>query len=221
MRLSGGGQRLLVFLPGFMSAAESYRDLLEPVAASGVTVVVPQLYRRGPSALLGRVSVRTEAAAAADLVRTEAEAAPGSLVFLGGHSRGGQAAWLAASMLGPEGLPVGLVLVDPVDGEGRNPSAPTSTASGAVVTCPTLVVGAGIGGRCAPEPVNHNVFAAATPHAEHIVVEQLGHADILTGRARDLGRRLCPGADDPDAARAACSTLITDFLTPPAAPAEA
>lgn len=210
MRIAGSHSGALIFLPGFMSSAESYRALLEPVAAHGPTVIVPQLYKRGPAALFGRVSVAWEAAAAADLVRDTATEMDGP-VSVGGHSRGGQAAWLAASLLSPE-LPHRLVLIDPVDGEGRNPSTPTSTVSGAAVACPTLVVGAGIGGRCAPEPVNHHIFAAATPHSRHVVVEQLGHADMLNGRSRDFGRTLCTGAADPDPGRDVCSALISAFL---------
>ncbi|MCX6460522.1 MAG: DUF2974 domain-containing protein [Actinobacteria bacterium] len=211
MLLPGGDERLLIFLPGFMTSPDAYADLLQPIADTGTSVCVPQLYKRGPSALLGKVSVSSEADAAAELVRDAARRNPRVTVYLGGHSRGGQAAWLAASRLAPD-LPAGLVLLDPVDGEGRNPSAPTSTASGAQVVCRTLIIGAGIGGRCAPEPVNHTVFLAATPGASHIVVEQLGHADMLTGRSRDFGRKLCPGAHDPDPGRAECSALIEGFI---------
>ena len=86
--LDGGGERVLVFLPGFMTAAESYVEVLTPVADAGVTVLVPQLYRRGVGALAGRVPVSSEAAAAADLVRVTAAERGTRLVHLGGHSRG-------------------------------------------------------------------------------------------------------------------------------------
>jgi pimeloyl-ACP methyl ester carboxylesterase len=210
--LEGSGERVLVFLPGFLSAAASYRALLEPVAAAGATVVVPQLYPRGIAALAGRVPVSAEAAAAADLVRATVDERGTRSVFLAGHSRGGQAAWRAAGLLAAEGLPAGLVLLDPVDGEGRRPTAPAATATPAAFSCPALVIGAGLGGRCAPGPVNHRAFAEATPHARHVVVRGFGHADLLQGRARSLGRRLCGGAADPDPGRAACSALLAAFL---------
>ena len=57
--------RTLVFLPGFMTAPDSYSALLQPLAAQGVRVVVPSLYPRGLSILLGRVSVIEEAERAA------------------------------------------------------------------------------------------------------------------------------------------------------------
>jgi pimeloyl-ACP methyl ester carboxylesterase len=173
-------------------------------------VVTPSLYPRGPSALVGRHPVEKEAADAAALVRGLA-AAPRSRVVLAGHSRGGQAAWRAANLLAADDLVDALVLVDPVDGGGRSPQEPTSTTRPAVFTCPALIVGAGLGGRCAPAPVNHEVFAAAAPDARHVVVPELGHADILDGRTRAFGRRLCGGAAEPDPGRAAVSRLLVAF----------
>ena len=206
LRLDGTGDSSLVFLPGFMTAPGAYRRLLEPVAFAGVTVLVPELYRRGVAALRGRVSIRSEAQAAADL----AGALPGR-VFLGGHSRGGQAAWLAAGMLAERAA--GVCLVDPVDGHARRPDGPSSTRHPAAFTCPALVIGAGHGGPCAPVAVNHEQFARATPKAAHVVVDDLGHADMLDGRSRFLGRWLCGGGRDPDAARMVCSQLLVDLVT--------
>jgi len=255
----GTPERVIVFLPGFMGSPESYRELLAPAVAHGAVAVVPRLYRRGPAALLGRVTVAAEAEGAAEVVRSVAAEHPGLPVILGGHSRGGQAAWRAASLLARglpadgsgrrsglpadgsgrwsglpadgsgrwsglpadgsgrwSGLPAALILVDPVDGEGRSPSGPTSTRDAPPPACPTLIIGAGIGGRCAPDPVNHRVFAAATPACTHLVVRELGHADLLSGRGRDLGRRLCPGAPDPDPGRATCADLVDRFARAPA-----
>jgi pimeloyl-ACP methyl ester carboxylesterase len=204
--------RVLVFLPGFLQGGSSYRMLLEPLTAHGFSVIVPQLYRRGPAVLTGRYSVEDEARDAAALVRGEAGGRADTAVFLGGHSRGGQAAWRAANLLAGESLPGGLVLVDPVDGAGRAPSVPTAAREPVAFTCPCLVVGAGIGGRCAPEPVNHAVFAAAAPYARHVVVPTIGHGDILDDRAAANARRLCGGAPDPAPGRAAVTALLTDFL---------
>jgi pimeloyl-ACP methyl ester carboxylesterase len=196
----------LVLLPGFMSSAESYRALVSPVVDDGISVLVAQLYPRGIRALTGRHTVEDEARDAAELVRREVR--DGTRVVLAGHSRGGQAAWRAANLLATEGVPAALVLVDPVDGAGREPSTPTATREPARFACPTLVIGAGVGGRCAPEPVNHRMFAAATPHARHVVVRELGHADMLDARARSLGRRLCGGAAHPDDGRALVTALL-------------
>lgn len=198
---------MLVFLPGFMAPAGWYRALLAPVADQGLAQVrIPQVYRPGPAALGGRPSVVEEAERAAQLVRGLAR--DGHEVWLGGHSRGGQAAWRAAELVGPAGL----VLVDPVDGSGRRTGAVT-TARPARFGLVPLVVGAGIGGPCAPEAVNHERFAAAAPRRIHVVVPDCGHADILVGRARDLGRRLCGGGAAPDAARTAVTALLAAHLS--------
>jgi pimeloyl-ACP methyl ester carboxylesterase len=204
--------RVLVFLPGFLQGATSYRMLLEPLTAQGFSVIVPQLYRRGPAVLTGRYSVEDEARDAAALVRGEADGRADARVLLGGHSRGGQAAWRAANLLADDGLPAGLVLLDPVDGAGRAPSAPTASSDPVAFTCPCLVVGAGIGGRCAPEPVNHNAFAAAAPYARHVVVPTIGHGDILDDGPAARARRLCGGAPDPAPGRATVTALLTEFV---------
>lgn len=192
----------LVFLPGFMTAPAAYADLLTPLNAA---TVVPQLYPRGLSALRGKHPVRDEAQAAAELVRRQS-----GRVFLAGHSRGGQAAWLAAGQLG-EHL-AGLLLLDPVDGQGRRPTRDLSTRRSAEYEGPTWIVAAGVAGPCAPAGANHEQFVRATPQAIHLVVPGLGHADMLCGRARAFGRRLCSGGPDPDAARAMCTGLLAQFL---------
>ncbi len=213
MVLEGAGDSLLVFLPGFLNSPSAYADLLAPLSACGTTVVVEQLYARGPAVLTGRFTVRDEAAAAVAVVRRETAARRPRTVVLAGHSRGGQAAFLAAGELAMAGdLLTAVALVDPVDGEGRAPTAPVSTVGGARFGCRSLVVGAALGGRCAPVPVNHAVFAAAIPQARHAVVRELGHADMLGGRSRTFGRRLCGGADDPDPGRALCTQLLAALV---------
>lgn len=209
---------VLVFLHGFMTAPTAYEVLLEPLRRSGFRLETPSLYPRGVSALLGRHTVEEEAGAAAELVRSISRTASG--VVLAGHSRGGQAAWRAANLLADAGRLSALVLVDPVDGGGRGPQERTATREPAAFDCPSLIVGAGLGGRCAPAPVNHDVFAAATPHARHVVVRELGHADVLDGRSRALGRRLCGGAVDPDDAREAVSRLLLAFARDHDVPAD-
>jgi len=201
-RREPGGDRTLLFLPGFMIAASSYTALQEPL---GVSLVVPQLYPRGLAALRGKHSVTAEAAAVAALVAD----IPGR-VFLAGHSRGGQAAWLAAGALG--GHVAGLCLVDPVDGQGRRPVRDLSTRRGTEYAGSTWIIGAGVAGPCAPVGANHEQFARATPQAVQLVVPDLGHADILQGRARGLGRRLCGGGRNPDAARALCTGLLAALM---------
>lgn len=211
LTLGADSPTVLVFLPGFLAPPEAYRDLLRPVAAAGVYCHVPQLYPRGITAALGRHSVQHEAEAAADLVRSLS--AEGRSVWLAGHSRGGQAAWRAAALGAdnPSG-PAGLILVDPVDGAGPR-SAPTTTARPPGFDLAPCVIGAGLGGRCAPEALNHAAFAAASPPGTvHVVVDACGHGDMLCGRWRRVARALCGGGPDPDVARSLVSALMIAWI---------
>lgn len=212
MILGEGQGDALVFLPGFVVWPSAYRQLLQPLVRVDLSVDVRQLYRPGPAALLGRYSVEDEASDAASLVRAYRQ--HGNRVWLGGHSRGGQAAWLAAIQLQRDGVQIeGLALIDPVDGHGPRSLERSATRTAQRWDIPTLIVGAGIGGRCAPEHLNHTHFAAASSEASHVVVSDMGHMDVLNGRARDIGRRLCGGGTDPDRARSTVTELLRRYGT--------
>lgn len=208
IQLGQSGNRVLVFLPGFIAPASAYRELLEPVASNDFCVVVPQLYRPTPSVLSGRFTVEEEAARAVDLI--DSLQATGVKVFVGGHSRGGQSAWRAARMLQQSGSPIaGLVLVDPVDGSGPWPTNNLATLNEVEFSCPTLIVGAGRGGKCAPADRNHELFAASTVGAQHVVLEDLAHADVMSGAFGWAGRWLCgSGPMEGSPARREVSQLI-------------
>ena len=193
---------MLLFLPGFATPPSAYDALLAPVRDLGMAVTVPRLY--GLDGYLGRYTAADEARDAAELVAGEPR------VWLAGHSRGGQVAWRMASILDPATL-AGVVVIDPVDGSGPR-SAPAATASPATFSCRTLIVGGGLGGRCAPAALNHEQFARAMPTAEHVVLADMGHADILCGGPLRWGRRLCGGGDDPAAVRAQVTALLVAFI---------
>ncbi len=99
LELGTGSERVLVLLPGFITSARAYTGLVSPLVVSdpGLRVVVPQLYGIGPGVLANRYPVAQEARDAAHLVGDLATS--GVPVWLAGHSRGGQAAWLAAEEL--------------------------------------------------------------------------------------------------------------------------
>ncbi|MGV1037028.1 MAG: hypothetical protein ACOYD0_08380 [Candidatus Nanopelagicales bacterium] len=69
MILGNGQGNVLVFLPGFVIWPSAYRQLLQPLVGDDLTADVPQFYRPGPVALLGRYSVEDEASDAMSLVR--------------------------------------------------------------------------------------------------------------------------------------------------------
>lgn len=205
---------MLVFVPGFLASARSYRDFLTEMAGDAITVVAPRLHRPGILALRGRPTPRDEAARAVALVGEIRSAHQPDALWIGGHSRGGQVAWLAADRLAAAGAGCdGIVVVDPVDGSGSRRPEPRATSTVAGFDAPTLIIGAGTGARCAPPGRNHAAFAAcAPPGVEYVVVPTLGHADILTGAPARLGRILCTSGPDPAQARSTVARHIARFI---------
>lgn len=199
---------LVVFFHGFMTSPSSYRTVLTMLSTDAL-VVAPRMYRPGPAVLAGRPSVIQEAEAAVGIVERLVSEHGASELWLSGHSRGGQVAWLVAEHVEPDGV----IVVDPVDGVGRNPTGLHATARPATFTSRTLVIGAGRGGRCAPETMNHEHFAAATPSGStHLVIPTMGHGDLLDDRAAGLARRMCGGSDHPDLDRRTVGLLAAGFL---------
>lgn len=208
MTVGSSTQHRLVFLPGFVLPTSAYWNLLAPLVDADIRLDVPQLYRVGPRALLGRYTVRDEAIAAANLIT----ASPSQTVWIGGHSRGGHGALLASRLLAQRGFPVaGLILIDPVRDGPLIPDGFDLTVDRAEQESP-LIVGAGLGGKCAPAARNHRHFARGLPSSLHVMVSDMGHADILTGRSLTLGRRLCGGGDDPATTRNLVAHLMVDYM---------
>jgi pimeloyl-ACP methyl ester carboxylesterase len=210
-RSGGPIVRVVVFFPGFMVSPWSYRSLFASIVSDGTSIVAPQMYRRGPGALAGRPSPTEEAEEGIRLVEHVVAARRPDEVWLAGHSRGGQVAWRVAEHVDPHGV----VVVDPVDGAGRHPTAPAAAARPARFTARTLVIGAGLGGRCAPAPVNHEHFAAAAPPGStHVVVASMGHGDVLDDRLARASRLLCGGSADPRRERSTVAEIIGQFVEP-------
>jgi pimeloyl-ACP methyl ester carboxylesterase len=203
------GGRVVVFFSGFMVSPWSYRSLFASIVSAGTTIVAPQMYRRGPGPLFGRPSAGEEAEQGIRLVEHVVDTRRPDELWLAGHSRGGQVAWRVAERVDPDGI----VVIDPVDGAGRNPSTLAAAAAPATFSARTLVIGAGIGDRCAPTAVNHQHFAAAAPAGStHAVIASMGHGDVLDDRPARMARRLCGGSADPRHERAAVAEIVRDFI---------
>lgn len=201
----GDAERCMLFVPGFMTTPGAYRALLEPLVRDDVCVRILGTVRPGVSALAGRVTATDEAIAVAAYARDLQ--AQGHSVWLAGHSRGGQVAWRVAEQIDAEGLAV----IDPVDGAGPR-SGPDLTTRQPAFTLTPLVIALGDGGRCAPADLGPDRFAACAPRARVVTVPGAGHADITTGLALRLGRRLCGGGADPVRVRATVVRLLGDWL---------
>jgi pimeloyl-ACP methyl ester carboxylesterase len=202
--------RVIVFFPGFMMSPWSYRSLFAAMVSDRTSIVAPQMYRRGPGALAGRPSPGEEARQGSRVVEHVVATRRPDEVWLAGHSRGGQVAWRVAAQVDPDGV----VVIDPVDGAGRHPTALSAAAEPARFTARTLVVGAGLGHRCAPASVNHEHFAAAAPRGStHVVIDSMGHGDVLDDRPARAARRLCGGSADPRHERRTVAELIERFVS--------
>ena len=201
--------RLIVFFPGFMVSPWRYRSLFASIVSDRTSIVALQMYRRGLGPLAGHPSPSEEAAAGIRLVEHVVAARRPDQIWLAGHSRGGQVAWRIAEDVDPDGV----VVIDPVDGAGRHPNTLVAAAETARFTARTLIVGAGLGGRCAPAAVNHEHFAAAAPSgSSHIVVDSMGHGDVLDDRPARLARMLCGGSADPRHERGTVGELVRRFV---------
>lgn len=203
--------RLIVFFAGFMVSPWSYRSLFTAIVSDDTSILAPQMYRRGLRALVGHPTPSEEAEAGERIVQHVVADRRPREVWLAGHSRGGQVAWRIAERIHPDGV----IVIDPVDGSGRHPSALSATAAPARFASRTLVVGAGRGGRCAPAAVNHAHFAAAAPPgASHVVVATMGHGDVLDDRPARAARVMCGGSADPGGERSRVAELIHRFVEP-------
>lgn len=201
--------RVIVFFPGFMLSPWSYRSLFASIVSEQTSIVAPQMYRRGPGPLIGHPSPSEEAEQGIRLVEHVVAARRPDEVWLAGHSRGGQVAWRVAEHIDPDGV----VVIDPVDGAGRHPTTPVAAAEPAGFSARTLVIGAGLGDRCAPATVNHEHFAtAAPPGATHVVIASMGHGDLLDDRPARASRLLCGGSTDPRRERDTVAELIERFI---------
>lgn len=203
------GGDLLVVAPGFMASPRAYSSFSASIEGPSTRVVVVPPVGSVLARLAGRISLDDDTDRLIHTVR--GGTGPDERVWIGGHSRGGGVAWLAARQLERQGTEVGgVVLLDPVWGDGgpRTTPPPLPTAP----TCPILIVGFGIAGRCTPADRDHEVFHRAAPDARHVIVPQCGHGDILDDGHARLAAALCRGGPDRTAARAEVARLVDDFL---------
>ena len=215
-----GGYPVVVFHHGFMGRNDSYGEVLHQLATHGFVVVAPQMYEPGLAALLGHPTAAEEASAAAQLL----DWVPGGLpvvldytpaldrVGLAGHSRGGKVAWEV--LVADASRSMAIAGVDPVDGTGGPLGTQARVVQGPFnFSLPTLVIGAGLGGRCAPAGDNHEQFyTASVPPAWHIVVPGQGHGDMLDEEAAAAAAWLCPSGPDRTGMRRLTAGLLAAFF---------
>lgn len=215
-----GNYPVVVFQHGFITRNAAYSEILRHLAGHGFVVAAPQMYEPGLGALFGQPTAAEEAIAAAELLDWLPAGLPATLGYtpatnrlgLAGHSRGGKVVWLVL-----EANPMraqAVAGIDPVDGRGGPLGNQARVAQGAFAFAgPTLVIGTGLGGDCAPAGDNHEQFyAASRSPAWHIVVPGQGHADMLDEPTAIAAAGVCPsGPDRPGMRRLTAGLLVAFF----------
>ena len=146
-----------------------------------VELLVPQLYPRGLGALRGKHPSGREAADAAELAWGSRPGLLGVTPRWSGRLVGSRrgAGWQ------------GLFLLDPVDGQGRRPQTDLSTRLSSAYHGPGLDHWRWGRRRSAPRWEQPRAVRPGDPTGGAHRGARPGHADMLQGRSRSLGRRLC------------------------------
>ena len=210
----------MIFLHAFLARVEWYDEVLRHLASHGFVVVLPQSYQPSLAALLGEPTAAEEATLVAgvlDWLPSNLSATIGidartDRPGLAGHSRGGKAAWLVLSVDATRALSV--AGVDPVDGTG-GPLGGQERAlrDGSAFRMPSLVIGTGLGGACAPAGDNHEqFFGASTGPGWHVVATRYGHGDMLDEDAARSASWICSSGDDPAVMRRLTAGLLSAFF---------
>ncbi len=211
---------VVVFQHGFLARNSDYSETLRHLASHGFVVVVPQMYTPGIGVLLGSPTAAVEAEWAAvvlawlpdHLSALSGVEADTRRLGLAGHSRGGKVAWLTLAADSSRARAV--AGVDPVGGTGGPGGNQARVVQGPFnFAFPSLVIGTGLGGACAPAGDNHVQFydASAVP-AWHVVAVDQGHGDMLDEAAAEAASRVCASGPDRAGMRRLTAGLLTAFF---------
>lgn len=201
---SGGEFPVVVFQHGFMARNVYYDGILRHLASHGFVVVAPQMYELGIAPLLGRPPAAVEAELSAlvlgwipgHLGEVAGVSVSSQRIGLAGHSRGGKVAWLVAAT---DPARIGAIAgADAVDGEGGPWGNQRRVVQGPFpFSIPALVIGAELGGLCAPRADNHERFYEAShPPAWQVFAPGQGHGDMLDEPYASVSTEFCASRAD-------------------------
>lgn len=218
---SPGEYAVVVFQHGFMSRNDYYDDILSLLASHGFVVVVPQMYEQGLGVLTGNPNATAEAELAGKVI----DWLPGHLneitgvnartdhLGIAGHSRGGMVSWMVASR---DPSRIGAIAgIDPVDGAAGPAGGRALPAQGTLsFALPSLVIGAELGGNCAPASGNHvKFYAACQSPAWHVIALGQGHGDMLDEPEAAAAAAFCgSGSDNRPGMRRLTAGLLAAFF---------
>jgi dienelactone hydrolase len=213
----------LVLAPGFQLDGDTLAWLGTHLASHGFFVWVPTF----GDGVFGAID-HSDLADAVVAMTAELQSTPGvaaDLVGVGGHSRGGKVAILAATRAPRIEAILG---IDPVDavGPGQTPSPENPSVTPELmdlIKVPLGLIGSeygsasvlpGVAPACAPAEENYAVFAAeatATPALHTWLIPDSGHNDFADPLPFGLSLA-CPKGEDPAATRARTKALATAFF---------
>lgn len=211
---------VVVLIHGFNLPNICYGEIADHLASHGFVVVLPQIYEPGLVPLTGNPTAIEEARRVARLLawlRAHLGEAAGvkartDLLGLSGHSRGGKVAWMV--LLEDPAAAAAIAGIDPVDGTGGPLGEQPRVIQGSFgLQIPSLVIGTGLAGSCAPAGDNHvQFYAASAPPAWHIVALDQGHDDMMDEGCAILGSLVCAtGPDRPGMRRLTAGLLVAFF----------
>lgn len=216
--LAPGRYAVVVFQHGLVSKAIWYNEILSHLATHGFVVVAPQMY--APNTFPTAVP---SASQEVDLALRVLDWLPGHLsiasgvdadtgrVGLAGHSRGGNVTWGVLEKDATRAMAV--AGLDPVDAFAFNQHGVIQGDFG--FPFPSLILGAGRSGSCAPSGDNHEQFyAASAPPTWHVVAPGAGHTDFYDSNCDgcDFYRSFCRRGDDPAGTRRLAAGLLVAFF---------
>ncbi len=215
-----GAYGVVVLQHAFQVTNHSYDQIAAHIASHGFVVILPRMYDPGIGPIIGMPTAALEterAAAVIDWIPARLERLPGIEfnnvnIGLAGHSRGGKVAFGVAAA-GNERV-AALAGIDPVDGTGGpGGNQPRVTAEPFVFDIPTLIIGAGIAGACAPEGDNYvQFFEASPPPSTLVIATDYGHGDMLDEETAALAASVCASNDDRELMRRLTAGLLVAFF---------
>lgn len=215
-----GTYSVVIIQHAFEITNHSYDQIASQIASHGFVVILPRMYDAGIGPLIGMPTAAIEtqrAAVVLDWIPTQIDRLPGielnnARVGLAGHSRGGKVAFGVADA-GATRV-AALVGIDPVDGTGGPGGNQPRVVDGLFdFNIPTLILGAGLGGPCAPEGDNYQQFFDACPSPSVLVVAtDYGHGDMLDEETAALAANVCPSNTDREPMRRLTAGLLVAFF---------
>lgn len=215
-----GAYGVVVLQHAFQITNHSYDQIASHIASHGFVVILPRMYDAGVGPLIGMPTAELEtqrAAVVLDWIPAQFDRLAGvelnnTRIGVAGHSRGGKVAFGVAADSATR--VAALVGIDPVDGTGGPGGNQPRVVDGPFAfDIPTMILGAGLSGPCAPEGDSYQTFFDACPSPSLLVIAtDYGHGDMLDEETAALAANVCPSNADREPMRRLTAGLLVTFF---------